>query len=52
MIPGHHRSAADRPPAPPARRFAPKQLHGNGIGIVILLSLLLWALLMLSVIYL
>jgi hypothetical protein len=52
MIPGNPRSAADRVRRSLPRRLAPEQLHGNGIGIAILLSLLLWALVILSVIHL
>jgi hypothetical protein len=41
MIPGHPRTAGDRPRQPAARRFAPEQLHGNGITIRALLIVLL-----------
>jgi hypothetical protein len=51
MIPGNPRSAADRARPPLPRRLAPDELHGNGIGLAILLSLLLWGLLILAVIH-
>jgi hypothetical protein len=51
MIPGHPRSAADRP-----RRTAPPRdeprLDGHWIAFAILLSMLLWALVVLAVIHL
>lgn len=55
MIPGHHRSAADRP-APratpiqptaglrPRHNIDPPQFHGRGFGLAIPLSLALYAL--------
>jgi hypothetical protein len=43
MIPGNPRTAGDRARVSLARRVTPKPLLGRGIAIAILLSLLLWA---------
>jgi hypothetical protein len=51
MIPGNPRSVADRPRISLARRVAPEERHGHGLAVAILLSLLLWALLILAAIH-
>jgi hypothetical protein len=51
MIPGNPRTAADRRAAPLPRRVAPEERHGHGLAVTILLSLLLWALLILAAIH-
>jgi hypothetical protein len=48
MIPGNPRTAGDRPRVSLARRVTPEPSLGRGIAIAILLSILLWALLILA----
>jgi hypothetical protein len=51
MIPGNPRTAGDRPRVSLARRVTPKPSLGRGITIAILLSLLLWAPLIVAAIH-